>query len=190
MNLSSPSGTDHIPVPQPGASFATPDDLFARLAELDIAYTLHHHRAVFTVAEAETIEHDIPGTHCRNLFLKDHKGRMFLVSLRNRTLVDIKKLQGVLGCGRLSFGSADRLYAALGVLPGSVCAFAVMNDSVGAVTLVLESEMMDDQILTFHPLINTMTVGISPADLVRFARATGHEPIVLPCAGLGHDDRA
>jgi Ala-tRNA(Pro) deacylase len=164
---------------------ATPSDVMRVLDDLGIPYRSYDHQAVFTVEEAEKVEHDIPGTHCRNLFLKDHKGRMFLVSLRNRTAVNLKKLQIALACGRLSFGSPERLYQYLGVTPGSVCAFAVMNDHAGAVTLVLEQEMMNDPVITFHPLINTGTVALSPGDLVRFARVFSHEPIILPCAGLG-----
>ncbi len=164
---------------------ATRSDVMRVLDDLAISYQSYDHVAVFTVDEAEKIERDIPGTHCRNLFLKDHKGRMFLLSLRNRTSINLKKLQIALGSGRLSFGSPERLYQYLGVTPGSVCAFAIMNDHSGAVTLVLEQEMMNDPIITFHPLINTGTVALSPADVVRFAHAYGHEPVILSCAGLG-----
>ena len=174
-----------VATPPASAGAAAQPDLIAALRALDIPHTVYEHRAVFTVEEAEKIEHHIPGTHCRNLFLKDHKGRMFLLSLRNRTAVDLKKLSGALGAGRLSFGSPERLYTHLGVTPGSVCAFAVMNDHARAVTLVLESEMMNDPLITFHPLINTATVTLSPADLVRFARHYGHEPVILACNHLG-----
>jgi Ala-tRNA(Pro) deacylase len=168
----------------PAAGPHTPDDVVRVLNDLGLAHTLYHHDAVFTVAEAEKVERDIPGVHCRNLFVRDDKETMFLVSLRNRTQVDLKKLSAALSCRRLSFGSPERLYKYLGVRPGSVCAFAVMNDRDHQVQLILEAEMMDAPLISFHPLINTMTVTLAPADLVRFARHFGHSPRILSFDGL------
>lgn len=157
----------------------TPDDLMAHLRALGIAFTLHHHKAVFTVAEAMEVEHDIPGAHCRNLFLRDKKKNNFLVVLRNKTDVDIKKLQGVIGADKLSFGSADRLWEYLGVRPGSVCPYAIINDKDNQVKIILEQGMMEQDIVNYHPLINTMTIGCAPKDLIRFVESTGHVPHIL-----------
>ncbi len=157
----------------------SPETLIKRLDELDIKYDLHHHKAVFTVEESNAIDINIPGTHCRNMFIRDKKKRMFLISLANETLVDMKKLRDVLDCGRLSFGSADRLWENLGVRPGSVCPFSIINDTDKNVTLILDQWMMGQECVNFHPLINTMTLGFAPQNLIKFAEDINHPYKVL-----------
>jgi len=157
----------------------TPDALMAILKSLGIEFTVHHHKAVFTVAEAMEVEHDIAGAHCRNLFLRDKKKNNFLVVLRDKTEIDIKKLQPLIGADKLSFGSADRLMEYLGVRPGSVCPYAIINDKNNDVKIVLEKGMMDEMRVNYHPLINTMTIGCAPSDLLRFIESTGHIPHIV-----------
>lgn len=158
---------------------ATPEFLLTQLAAMNISVTLHHHEAVFRVADSGAVEAAIPGTHCRNLFLRDKKGQMILVSAANQTKIDLKKLEPLLGCGRLSFASPERLWTHLGVRPGSVCPYAIMNDKQGLVRIVLDAYMMHTDIVNFHPLVNTMTIGIRPDDLVRFIEQTGHKPDIV-----------
>ena len=165
-----------------------PDALFKRLDDLDILYTTWHHPAFFTVEEGLEFEKDIPGLHCRNLFVRDKRETMFLVSAANETKIDLKKLSALLACGRLSFGSPERLWANLGVRPGSVCPYAIINDTAGAVTMVLDDTIMHATTVNFHPMVNTMTIGVAPQDLVRFIESTGHTPLILdlgPCAPEG-----
>ena len=158
----------------------TPDDLMAQMTAQNIAFTLYHHEAVFTVEESDKIDTKIPGTHCRNLFLRDKKKNNYLISLANETTVDIKKLGAVIGAqGRLSFGSADRLWEYLGVRPGSVCPFAILNDQKGDVRLILDHDMMQTARVNFHPLLNTMTVGLAPDDLLGFLKNEGRAPQIL-----------
>lgn len=157
----------------------SPEDLFKTLEILDISYKLHHHEAVFTVEESEKVDADIPGTHCRNLYLRDKKKKNFLVVAANETEVDLKKLSEKIQCGRFSFGSADRLFQYLGIRPGSVCPFTVINDTDHQVQVVLDAYMMNQDIVNYHPLDNTMTVSITPADLLKFLQHTGHEPMIL-----------
>lgn len=160
---------------------ATPDAFFARLAELGIETATYHHPAVFTVDQSAPVKAAIPGAHSKNLFLKDRRSRLFLVVALDRTSIDLKRLHGVIGAdGRLSFGSADLLREVLGVEPGSVTPFAVMNDAEGRVTVVLDEALMRHPLVNFHPLRNTMTTGISREDLIAFLRATGHEPLIRP----------
>src|SRR5690606_18792615 len=116
----------------------------------------YEHRAVFTVAESTALERDMPGVHCRNLFLRDKKQKMFLVVAAHETAIDLKKLPALIGADRLSFGSADRLWAYLGVRPGSVCPYAIINDKDRAVTVILDAAMMAGAIVNYHPLVNTM----------------------------------
>lgn len=157
----------------------TPDDLFGVLQALDIQYELYHHAPIFTVEEGEHLKAEIPGVHCRNLFLRDKKKRMFLVVLANETAVDLKALADRLECGRLSFGSAERLWEHLGIRPGSVCPFTALNDPDHKVEIILDADMMAADTVCYHPMDNAMTIGLSPAGLLRFFDHTGHTPRTL-----------
>lgn len=153
----------------------SPDQLLKRLDALEIAYRLHHHEPIFTVAEGEHLKKSIPGLHCRNLFIRDKKETMFLVVAGNDTAVDMKKLQDLLGCGRLSFGSPDRLWQYLGIRPGSVCPFCILNDAGNKVSLILDQAMMRAEIVNYHPLDNAMTISLTPAALLDFFKAIGRD---------------
>ncbi len=157
----------------------TPEMLFVRLQALEIPYYLHNHKPIFTVEEGEPLKKEIPGVHCRNLFLRDKKEKMFLVVAANETQIDLKKLQALLGCGRLSFGSAERLWQYLGIRPGSVCPFCLMNDTGLEVEVILDKNMMSAARVNYHPLDNAMTIGLSPADLLKFIDSTGHTPRIV-----------
>lgn len=157
----------------------SPDDLLNYLTSNGISFSVHRHPPIFTVAEGESFKASIPGLHCRNLFLKDKKDALFLVVCANETVVDLKTLPGRLNCARLSFGSPERLWTHLGVRPGSVCPFALMNDRERRVTPVLDRFMMAAERVVYHPLINDMSIGLSPADLLRFLDGTGHTPLIV-----------
>jgi Ala-tRNA(Pro) deacylase len=159
---------------------ASPADLFALLDRLRIPYATTPHEAVFTVAESAGVKERIPGGHSKNLFLKDKRGRLFLVVAGADTPIDLKRLHEALGAaGRLSFGSAELLAARLGVAPGSVTPFAAMNDAPPAVEVILDAALMAHERVNFHPLVNTATTTVTREDLVRFLEATGHPPRVL-----------
>ncbi len=158
---------------------ATREELFARLAELGIATHTVEHAAVFTVAQSAGLERELPGGHSKNLFLKDKKGRLFLVVALGSTRVDLKSLPARLGADRLSFGSADLLVEVLGIPPGSVTPFALINDKARRVTVVLDGDMMAYERLNFHPLENTATTNIARDDLLRFIAGCGHELRIL-----------
>jgi Ala-tRNA(Pro) deacylase len=170
---------------------ATRADLFALFDRLGIAARTHDHPAVFTVAESRALKAAIPGLHSKNLFLKDKKDRLFLVVAEAEARIDLKRLHEPLGAaGRLSFGSAELLREVLGIEPGSVTPFALMNDVSGRVAVVLDETLMSEDPVNFHPLENTATTGVSRADLLTFLRATGHEPRVMrlpePAADPSH----
>ena len=166
----------------------SPGQLLARLDELGIAYTLHHHEAVYTVAESEKLDRELPGLHCRNLFLRDKKKQNYLVVLQNATQVDLKKLPPVLDSDRLSFGSSERLWEFLGVRPGSVCPFAIINDASQDVKICLDKSMMEGNLVNYHPLLNTMTVALTPSDLIRFIENCGHTPHIMDMSVACPDD--
>ena len=137
------------------------------------------HPAVFTVAESSKIHRELPGGHTKNLFLKDKKGSYFLVTADQETDVDLKNLHKRIGAqGRLSFGKADAMEEMLGVAPGSVTAFAVVNDRGGAVRFVLDRNLMRHDTINCHPLTNEATTNIGRDDLVDFARLCDHDPLV------------
>lgn len=159
---------------------ATPEDVFAFLASLGIPHETVEHPAVFTVEESKRLRGELPGAHVKNLFVKDKKSRLFLVSALEDTVIDLKKLHELIGgTGRVSFGSAELLVETLGVTPGSVTPFAAINDTTGRVTVVLDSRLLEHERINVHPLVNTMTTGVSRDDLLRFLRATGHEPLAI-----------
>lgn len=154
-------------------------DLIQRLSELGIATTTHEHPAVFTVAESAELDRRIPGGHTKNLFLKGARGALYLVVAHSHTRVDLKQVAKRLHAGRLSFGSAELLAGTLGVTPGSVTVFSIINDTARRVTVVLDEALTAFDSINGHPLENTATTNIALEDLLRFIRACGHEPLIL-----------
>ena len=159
---------------------ATRTDLFAFLDRLGIAHRTIEHPPLPTVEAAMAIWGGMTGGFAKNLFVKDKKSRLFLISLRKDAALDIKHVQAVIGAsGRVSFCSAEQLMEHLGILPGSVTPFGVINDTEGAVTVVLEKALMALDPVHFHPLENTATTAVSSDGLLAFLRATGHEPLIV-----------
>ncbi|WP_417687633.1 prolyl-tRNA synthetase associated domain-containing protein [Roseibium sp.] len=160
---------------------ATRDELMTFLAGHDIEVSTIDHRPVFTVAESGELHDQIPGGHTKNLFLKDKKGRLFLVVALHDAKIDLKQIHHLIGAqGRVSFGNADLLMEVLGVVPGSVTPFALINDrDAQRVSVVFDAAMMQHEILNYHPLSNDASTAISNTDLLKFARACGHDPKVL-----------
>ena len=128
----------------------------------------------------------VPGAHTKNLFLRDKKGVPYLVVASDDTVIELRSLHRRLGAtGRFSFGSAELLHELLGVVPGSVTPFAVINDTSCRVNVVLDAAMMAHEVLNFHPLVNTGTTSISRDGLVQFLEATGHRPRIEVLSGGG-----
>ena len=161
----------------------TPDDLFAALDALGIAYSTVDHPPLFTVDESRAVVAQIPGGHTKNLFLRDKKGAPFLVVALEDTAIELKSLHRLFGAsGRFSFGSAELMRELLGVEPGSVTPFAVINDKDRRVTVILDAALTAHDVLHFHPLVNTGTTTISRAGLIAFLEATGHKPRIVALA--------
>lgn len=158
---------------------ATPEDLFARFDALGIPHATVRHRPVFTVEDGADIKAQMPGGHTKNLFLKDKKGALFLISAIAETRIDLNAVSKLIGAGRFSFGAADLLLQHLGVAPGSVTVFAVINDQASLVRVILDDALFAHDPVNFHPLRNDATTALHPADMLRFVRATGHEPLRL-----------
>ena len=157
----------------------TRPDLIAFFDAHGIDHATTDHEAVFRVGEGEGIKDDIPGAHTKNLFLKDAKGRLWLISAKDDTQIDLKRLHTVIGSARLSFGSAELMEQALGVTPGSVTAFAMINGVGRDVTFVLDHRLAGAERVNFHPLVNTATTGVSQAGFAKFFQALGITPLVV-----------
>ena len=158
----------------------SPQQLLSRLEGLGITTRTVEHPALFTVTQSRELRGELPGGHTKNLFLKDKKGRFFLVSCREDANVDLKRLHERLGAsGRLSFGSADQLMEKLGVEPGAVTLFGAVNDHKKEVTVAIDRGLLEFDVINAHPLTNTMTTALSRDDLMRFLETTGHAPVVI-----------
>lgn len=158
---------------------ATRADLLAKLDGLGITTQTRDHAAVFTVEEAQHLRGEIPGGHCKNLFLKDKKDQLWLVVCLEDARIDLKTLPDKIGAARISFGKPELLMEVLGVEPGSVTPFAVINDGQARVKVILDAAMMREPLLNYHPLQNTATTSIASGDLVRFLTALDHPPQII-----------
>ena len=158
----------------------TEADLLAFLAGLGIAVSTRRHPALFTVADSQALRGEIPGGHTKNLFLKDKRDNFFLLTVDEEAVVDLKQIHHLIGAaGRVSFGKPDMLMELLGVAPGAVSVFGLLNDAEHRVKVFLDQELMKNAVINAHPLTNEATTSIAAADLVEFIKATGHDPVIL-----------
>ena len=165
-------------------AMTTRRDLMALLERLGAETDTWEHPAVFRVGEGEAVKAGIPGAHTKNLFLKDAKGQLWLISAADRTAIDLKRLHQVIGSARLSFGNARLMEETLGVTPGSVTAFGLVNDTGHRVRFVLDRALAEAERVNFHPLTNTATTGIDRAGFRRFLAAIGVTPLVVDFAAM------
>ncbi len=159
-------------------------ELLVYLERLGARAVTHDHPAVFRVEEGENIKRAIPGAHTTNLFLKDAKGQLWLISAEGHAVIDLKRLHTVIGSARLSFGSAELMEAVLGVTPGSVTAFALVNDTERRVRFVLDRTLAEAELVNFHPLTNTATTTIPQAGFRSFLDSIGVAPMVVDFAAM------
>jgi Ala-tRNA(Pro) deacylase len=171
-----------------GSLPATPDQLFERLTELGIEVVTETHAPVFTVPEAKAVRSHIPGCHTKNLFVRNKKQRMWLIVCHQDRVVDLRALGEKVGGGRLSFGSPRRLMNYLGVIPGAVNPFAIINDHGRRVVVVLDSHILEEEPLNFHPLDNAMTTSIGVEDFLRFLEAEDHPPVLVDFDEVGGEE--
>ncbi|RAK58239.1 prolyl-tRNA synthetase associated domain-containing protein [Phenylobacterium deserti] len=162
----------------------TRSELLAFLDEIGAQAVTRDHPAVFRVEEGEELKRAIPGVHTKNLFLKDAKGQLWLISAEGHALIDLKRLHTVIGSARLSFGSPELMGETLGVTPGSVTAFGLINDVEKRIRFVLDRTLAEAALVNFHPLTNTATTTIPQAGLRRFFAAVGVEPMVVDFAAM------
>ncbi|NEX94373.1 prolyl-tRNA synthetase associated domain-containing protein [Caulobacter sp. 17J65-9] len=171
--------SDALAAQVPGPAHADRDAFLAFLERIGVTHATHDHPAVFRVEEGLELKASMPGAHTKNLFLKDKKQQIWLVSARQDTTVDLKRLPYVIGSDRLSFGREELLWEVLGVRPGSVTAFALLNDREKRVRFVVDQRLIDAELVNFHPMTNTATTAVTPKDFLAFLAAIGVEPIVV-----------
>lgn len=162
-----------------GSIPASPDDVTQHLTRLGIAHRTISHEPMFTVEDSRRFRNGVPGGYSKNLFLRNKKGRMWLVTLCEDRAVDLKTLGEKIGAGRVSFGSAERLMHHLGVVSGAVTPLAVINDHECVVTAVIDAELLTLDPLHFHPCVNTRTTTLDHQGLVQYMTAFNHKPELL-----------
>ena len=167
---------------------ATPADLFALLDRLGIEHSTVEHPAFFTVEEGRPWHDKIPGLHCKNLFIKDRKGGIWLVVMPAEKRADLGRLEKALGAPRFSFARPDVLLDVLALTPGSVTPFGLINDAQRRVTVILDEAMLDSEWVNVHPLHNAASTTLRSADLLRFIRALGYDPTVMLLPQVSADD--
>lgn len=159
-------------------------DLHSFLDGLGISVSTRRHPALFTVADSQALRGEIPGGHTKNLFLKDKKDDFFLVTVDEEAVVDLKQIHHLIGAaGRVSFGRPEMLMELLGVVPGAVTVFGLINDTEHRVKVILDEALLKNAVINAHPLTNEATTSIAAADLLKFVKATGHDPVILKVAG-------
>lgn len=164
-----------------GQVAATPNDVFAAFESLGIEHDTLVHIPLYTVEEAKTVKYGLAGAHTKNLFLRNKKGRMFLLVIEQNRRVDLKALRDQLELtgGQLAFASTERLMMYLGVVPGSVSPLAVINDHDSKVSVYIEKALLEHDSIYLHPCRNTHSTRISTQDLLKALSAWGHEPELI-----------
>ncbi len=158
---------------------ASRTELFALLDRLGIKTRTFDHEPVFTVEQAKKVHEDVPGGHCKNLFCKDEKGVLWLIVALEDAVIDLKAAPAKIGSRRLSFGKPELLMEVLGIEPGSVTPFSLINDKTNRVNVILDEAMIKLDQLNFHPLKNDATTSITASDLLTFISACGHSPRIV-----------
>jgi len=164
------NSADGLPTP--------PEALLARLDALGIDYLRYHHPPLFTVEESKAHQKDQPGAHIKNLFTKNKKGELWMMTVLQDRVVDLNRFSKALGAGRVSFTNAELLMQYWGVRPGAVTPLGAINDTECKVQVVLDAAIMAAEMVYCHPLVNDQTLRLKPADLLVFLRDTGHEPLI------------
>ncbi len=151
----------------------TKTDLFKLLEEKGLNFQIHDHEPLFTVEDSEKMRGIIDGAHTKNLFLKNKKNNFFLLSCDENTKVDLKKFSKAINAKNLSFAKEDYLNKYLGIKPGSVSPYSLLNDNENEVSFYIDDKLANSEIINFHPLINTTTITIKTSDFIKFIIENG-----------------
>ena len=166
----------------PQNEFRGDSEVYRVLSNLNIHVDYYEHPPAPTVEEASKYWAGIDSTHCKNIFLRNHKGdKHYLVILEHRQAVNINQLEKILKQGKLSFASPQRMMKYLGLEPGSVSPFGLIHDTTKHVYLFLDENLKKAERLSFHPNLNTASLIIKYNDFIRFLdwKGNGYEFIDL-----------
>lgn len=155
------------------------EELYVLFRQHDIGWTHNMHPPLFTVEESKELRGDLPGAHVKNMFLKDKKGQLWLVTCLEYRRIRIRDLEKQIGAPKASFGKPELLWDTLGVRPGAVTPFGLINDHDHRVRVVLDQQMLAVDPINAHPLHNKATTTLSVADFTRFFEITGHAPLIV-----------
>ncbi len=165
-------------------------ELYTLLEAHGIAYSHHTHPALFTVADSQALRGELPGGHVKNMFMKDKKGAIWLATCLEDRRIRIRDLEKEIGAKGLSFGREELLWEVLGVRPGAVTPFGLINDRAQRVRVALDAQMLARDPLNFHPLHNEATTAISKDGFLNFLALTGHQPVLVDFDRLEEQERA
>jgi len=168
-----------IKATQTTPGMATTDDLFALLNTFNIPTKTHAHPPVTTVEENRSLRGALPGTHCKTLFFKDKKECFWLCTMEETLQLNIRTLSDLIGSARLSFAKPERVKSKLGVEPGAISPFALINNPQNDINMIFDATLMAAKVVNFHPLVNDRTTAINPDDLILFLQACGHSPVCM-----------
>ncbi|MGB0935320.1 MAG: prolyl-tRNA synthetase associated domain-containing protein [Alphaproteobacteria bacterium] len=158
----------------------TPQQLLSQFDEWSLGVTTHDHKPVFTVDDHDPVVDALPGAHCKSLFLKPEKtDEYYLVVMLGQDRLDLKQMHKALNCRRFSFASAEELQEIMGVIPGSVTPFGLINDTAKDVVVILDKKMLEHELLNYHPLQNNQTTAIAKEDFMKFIELVGHRPLIM-----------
>lgn len=166
------------------------DELYALFDSHDISYVHNTHPPLHTVEESRELRGNLPGAHVKNMFLKDKKDRLWLVTCLEHRKIRIRDLEKQVGAAKASFGKPELLWDALGIRPGAVSPFGLINDPDHRVQPILDAQMLDVDPINAHPLHNEATTTLSAADFKRFFQITGHAPLIIDFDALEELERA
>lgn len=165
-------------------------ELYALFDRHGIAYVHNTHPPLHTVEESRALRGDLPGAHVKNMFLKDKKDRLWLVTCLEHRRIRIRDLEKQVGAAKASFGKPELLWDALGIRPGAVTPFGLLNDTGRRVQPILDQQMLDIDPINAHPLHNEATTTLGTADFRRFFEITGHGPLIIDFDALEELERA
>lgn len=149
-------------------------ELLKLLNAQNIAYINHHHPPTHRYDDHRDIRDNIPGIHCKSLFLTD-KENYYMVCMRGELRLDLKCLQQNLGSGRLSFGKGEDMQGILGVAPGSCTPYALVNDTKHRIAqVILDDAFIGEENINFHPIENNQTIRVCYSDFTKWLDYTGH----------------
>jgi Ala-tRNA(Pro) deacylase len=150
--------------------------VYDTLNQLEIPFIKYEHPPVYTIPDIDELMLKMKGKHCKNLFVRNHTGnKHYLILVCQEKRADLKNIQAQIGSTRLSFASAERLQKYLGLIPGAVTPFGLLNDEEKEVTVLIDEDLKNYESICLHPNVNTATVSLLYSDFMKFLKFRGNK---------------